>query len=371
MRRQVAAAVLAMAALAPGVSSQEVGLRGFARDEVGAQRDRETTFRKTPAAENLREYMKAITAEPHHAGSAGSRKVAEYILAKYRAWGLDASIEEFEALMPVPTERLVELVEPERYRATLREPAVPDDPDSGDAGQLPTYNAYAADGDVTAGLVYVNYGTPEDYEQLEKLAIDVKGRIVIARYGRSWRGIKPKVAAEHGALACIIYSDPRDDGYFQGDVYPVGPLRPEHGAQRGSVMDMPLYPGDPLSPGWASERGARRLTREQARTLVKIPVLPISYGDALPLLRSLKGPVAKGVLRLADATAVQRHRAHPGLHLPGRVGPSRQPPRRMGQWRRGPDERQRHADGGRPRVRRAPQTGMETETNHHPGLLGR
>jgi len=140
--------------------------------------------------------------------------------------------------------------------------------------------------------VYVNYGIPEDYEQLAKLDIDVKGKIVIARYGKSWRGIKPKVAFEHGAVGCIIYSDPQDDGYHDGDVYPGGPFRPEQGVQRGSVMDMPIHPGDPLTPGKPSEHGGPKLDRSAAQTILKIPVLPISYGDALPLLRNLKGPVA-------------------------------------------------------------------------------
>jgi N-acetylated-alpha-linked acidic dipeptidase len=245
-----------------------------------------------PQPANLREYMQAIASEPHHAGSPGGRKVAEYILGRFTSWGLSARIEQSEALIPYPVERVVELVAPERYTAALKEPVVAADPDSGDAGQLPTFNAYSADGDVTADLVYVNYGTPEDYEQLAKLNIEVKGKIVLARYGRSWRGIKPKVAWEHGAVGCIIYSDPRDDGYFQGDVYAEGAWRPGAGVQRGSVMDMPVHPGDPLTPGTAAENGAGRLERAASKTLLKIPVLPISYDDALPLLRNLKGPVA-------------------------------------------------------------------------------
>ena len=236
--------------------------------------------------------MRAITEEPHHAGSPGSRKVAEYILDKFKSWGLDASIEPAEALLPYPVERTLELVEPERVVAALKEPPVAADADSSDEGQLPTFNAYSADGDVTADLVYVNYGIPEDYEQLARLNIDVKGKIVLARYGHSWRGIKPKVAAEHGAVGCIIYSDPRDDGFFQGDAYAEGPWRPEHGVQRGSVIDLPVEPGDPLTPGWGAEPGGRRLDRSEATTLMKIPVLPISYADALPLLRNLKGVVA-------------------------------------------------------------------------------
>ena len=180
------------------------------------QRDLEAKFRAIPKPENLREYMLATAGEPHHAGSPGSRKVADYVLGKFKSFGLDARIEEFEALMPYPTERVLEMTGPERFVAELKEPVVAEDPDSADAGQLPTFNAYSADGDVTGELVYVNYGTPDDYEQLAKLGVDVKGKIVIARYGRSWRGIKPKVAYEHGAIGCIIYSDPRDDGFYPG-----------------------------------------------------------------------------------------------------------------------------------------------------------
>jgi N-acetylated-alpha-linked acidic dipeptidase len=291
--RRAALSLAVILLIPPAIhSQQQPGIRGFTSDGASAERVLEKQFRAVPDPERLREYMRAITDEPHHAGSPGSRKVAEYILAKFKSWGLDASIEQAEALLPFPTERSVELVAPERFVATLKEPPIAADKDSADAGQLPTFNAYSADGDVTADLVYVNYGIPEDYEQLRKLNIDVKGKIVIARYGRSWRGIKPKVAWEHGAVGCIIYSDPRDDGYFQGDSYVEGAWRPEQGVQRGSVMDMPIYPGDPLTPGWGAEAGGRKLDRSEAVTLLKIPVLPISYGDALPLLRNLKGVVA-------------------------------------------------------------------------------
>ncbi len=293
MIRRVTTAALCLVLLPATVSTQpKPPLRGFTTAGSEIQRQIEDKFRAVPKPENNREYMRVIAGEPHHAGSAGSRKVAEYVLSQFKAWGLNASIETFEALMPYPTERVVELVAPERYTLKLAEPPVALDPDSMDTGSLPTFNAYSADGDVTADLVYVNYGIPEDYEQLAKLGVDVKGKIVIARYGRSWRGIKPKVAYEHGAVGCIIYSDPREDGFFAGDVYPEGASRPEMGAQRGSVMDMPIHPGDPLSPGTASEPGAARLDRSRSQTILKIPVLPISYGDALPLLRALKGPVA-------------------------------------------------------------------------------
>ena len=253
----------------------------------------EARFRTIPSAERQREYVQRLSARPHHLGSPYTKEITEWLASTFRQWGLDTRIETFEVLFPTPKERLVELVEPTRFRAVMQEPAVSVDPTSGQHNeQLPTYNAYSVDGDVTAPLVYVNYGIPEDYEQLERLGVSVKGCIVIARYGASWRGIKPKVAAEKGAVGCIIYSDPRNDGYFQGDVFPKGPWRPRDGVQRGSVVDMPLYPGDPLTPGVGATADAKRLQISEAKTLTKIPVLPISYADAQPLMAALAGPVA-------------------------------------------------------------------------------
>ncbi len=267
-------------------------LRGYSSENAKAQMNWEEKLRAVPKPENLREYMRVLSAEPHHIGSAYGKKNAEYIRDLYRSWGIKAELEEFDVLFPTPVERVVEMVAPTKFTAQLKEPILEDDPDSGDANQLPTYNAYSADGDVTGELVYVNYGIPADYEQLERLGVSVKGKIVIARYGASWRGIKPKVAYEHGAIGCLIFSDPKDDGYYQGDVYPQGAFRPEQGVQRGSVMDMPIHPGDPLTPGVGATKNAKRLKREEAEVIMKIPVLPISYGDALPLLKSLGGPVA-------------------------------------------------------------------------------
>jgi N-acetylated-alpha-linked acidic dipeptidase len=282
--------------LAPRVPAQSNGkghqLRGFSEASATTEIGWEEKMRAVPKPELLREYMKHLSAEPHHVGSAYDKQNAEWIRDKYKSWGLDAKIEEFDVLFPTPTERVLEMIEPTRFRAVLKEPQIAEDPDSGDANQLPTYNAYSIDGDVIGQLVYVNYGVPADYDELAKLGVDVKGKIAIARYGGSWRGIKPKVAAEHGAIGCLIYSDPRDDGYFQGDVFPQGAYRPEQGVQRGSVMDMPIHPGDPLTPGWGAVKGARRISREEAEVITKIPVLPISYGDALPMLRELGGPVA-------------------------------------------------------------------------------
>ena len=267
-------------------------LRGFTTTASQSQLEWEARMKAIPSPERLREYMKHLSAEPHHVGSAYDKQNAEFIRDKFLSWGWKAELEEFDVLFPTPKERLLELIEPVRFTASLKEPVVPDDPDSGDTNQLPSYNAYSADGDVSGQLVYVNYGLPADYEELARRGIDVKGKIVIARYGASWRGIKPKVAHENGAIGCIIYSDPKDDGFYQGDVYPVGAFRPEHGVQRGSVMDMPVHPGDPLTPGWGALKEARRLPRDQAEVIMKIPVIPISYADALPLLKALAGPVA-------------------------------------------------------------------------------
>ena len=268
------------------------GLRGYSGDSARTQREWETKFQAVPDPANLRSYMQRLSARPHHVGSPYDKDNAEWIAAKAREWGLDAQIETFDALFPTPRERSLEMIDPTRYTAKIAEPPVAVDPTSAQqAEQLPVYNAYSIDGDVTGPLVYVNHGIPTDYEELDRLGISVKGAIVIARYGGSWRGIKPKVAAEHGAIGCLIYSDPRDDGYAAGDTFPNGPFRPADGAQRGSVMDMPVYPGDPLTPGVGATKDAKRLPIAEAKTLTKIPVMPISYGDAQPLLSTLRGPL--------------------------------------------------------------------------------
>ena len=252
-----------------------------------------------------------MTAKPHHLGSPFGKEVAEFIAEQFRSWGYETEIEKFDVLFPTPKQRLLEMTEPEPFVASLNEPALKEDRTSGVTGdRLPPYNAYSIDGDVTGQLVYANYGLPKDYEYLDSKGINVKGKIIIVRYGGSWRGIKPKVAAEHGAIGCLIYSDPRDDGYFQGDDYPKGSWRNERGAQRGSVLDMPIYPGDPLTPGVPATTNAKRLPTKDAKTLTQIPVLPISYGDAVPLLRSLGGRVApedwRGTLPLTYHTVPAR-----------------------------------------------------------------
>ncbi len=267
-------------------------LAGYSSQSSTTERDWEKKLQSGVVPENLRQAMQRLTARPHHVGSPYDKENADWILSKFKEWGFDARIETFQVLFPTPKERLVEMIEPTRFRATLQEPAVSGDPTSNQvAEQLPTYNAYSIDGDVTAPLVYVNYGNREDYEQLDRLGISVKGAIVIARYGENWRGAKPKIAAEHEAIGCIIYSDPKEDGFFNGDDYPKGGWRPRDGVQRGSVMDTD-YPGDPLTPGVGATADARRLEIKDAKTITRIPVLPISYGDALPLLSALQGPVA-------------------------------------------------------------------------------
>ncbi len=287
------ALVLGVVVLGAATPLGDDPLPGYSAAASRIEREWESRLRAIPDPDTLRESMRILSARPHHVGSPYGKANAEWILGRFKSWGLEARIEQFDVLFPTPKERLLELLAPTRYVARLEEPAVAGDPTSAQrAEQLPTYNSYSIDGDVTAPLVYVNRGVPADYEALERRGISVKGAIVIARYGGSWRGIKPKVAAEHGAVGCLIYSDPADDGFNPGDVFPKGAFRPRDGVQRGSVADMPLYPGDPLTPGVGSTPGATRLPIADAPTLTKIPVLPISYADAEPLLRALEGPVA-------------------------------------------------------------------------------
>jgi N-acetylated-alpha-linked acidic dipeptidase len=276
------------------VSSTPAALVGYSPRAGQDERAWEAKFRAMPDPANLREYMRRLSARPHHVGSAYDKDNAEWILAHFKEWGLDAHIERFDVLFPTPKIRVLEMVAPTKFVAKLEEPAVAVDPTSNQKSeQLPTYNAYSIDGDVTAPLVFVNYGLPEDYEKLARLGISVKGAIVIAKYLHSWRGVKPKVAAEHGAIGCLIYSEPQDDGYTRDNVFPLGPMRPPDGVQRGSVMDFASNsPGDPLTPGVGATPEAKRLELKDAKSITKIPVLPISYADAQPLLAALAGPMA-------------------------------------------------------------------------------
>lgn len=295
MRNYIAillAGSLALIAVGQQPASSSSELLGFTPVSSKAELDWEARFRAIPDAKRVHENMMRLAAHPHNVGSEYQRENAEWLVAQYKQWGWDAHIERFDVLYPTPKERVLELVAPEKYVAKLEEPPLPEDPYTKEtATQLPGYNIYSGEGDVTAPLVYVNYGMPADYEVLERNGISVRGAIAITRYGEGWRGLKPKLAAEHGAIGCIIYSDPADDGYVQGDVLPKGPMRPPDGIQRGSVADMTLYSGDPLTPGIGSVPGAKRLPISEAPAIMKIPVLPIGYADAKPLLAALQGAV--------------------------------------------------------------------------------
>ena len=286
---------------------------GFSPAAATAQRSLEQRFDAQLDPADQRRWLQQMASQPNQVGAPHNKANAEFMLEQFRAWGWDAHIETFNVLYPTPTKVALELLGAKPYTALLSEPAVAGDATSSiRADALPPYNVYGADGDVTAPLVYVNQGMPDDYKELARRGVDVRGKIVITRYGGGWRGLKPKLAQEHGAVGCLIYSDPRDDGYARGDAWPVGGWRPEQGVQRGSVADMQLYPGDPLTPGIGSTANARRLALKDAKTILKSPVLPISWGDALPLLRALTGPLAPAAWRGA-------------LPLTYRVGPSSAP----------------------------------------------
>jgi N-acetylated-alpha-linked acidic dipeptidase len=273
-----------------GINSIAQQFTGFKNTD--AQKKLESNFDSQLSAKRIGENIKLMSSVPHHIGSVGGKFVADEIAKQFKAAGWDTKIVTYQLLFPTPITRVLEMKGSTNFKALLKEPALKEDATSGQADQLPTYNCWSADGDVNAELVFVNYGLPEDYETLAKYGIDVKGKIVIAKYGRSWRGIKPKVAQEHGAIGCLIYSDPQDDGYGAGDVYPAGPFKNKYGVQRGSIMDMVIYPGDPSTPNYASVDGAPRVDHNNAENLLKIPVLPISYSDAAPLLQDMAGPVA-------------------------------------------------------------------------------
>jgi N-acetylated-alpha-linked acidic dipeptidase len=269
------------------------GMLGFSAADAAKQQSLEQRFDAQLDPADQRSWLKQMSSQPNQVGSPHDKANAEFMLAKFREWGWDAHIETFDVLYPTPKKVALKLLGPQPFTAALKEPAIAGDATSGiQDGALPPYNVYGADGDVTAELVYANYGMPDDYKDLARRGIDVHGKIVLTRYGGGWRGLKPKLAQQHGAVGCLIYSDPHDDGYAKGDVYPKGGWRPTDGVQRGSVADMQVYPGDPLTPGIGSVPGAKRLAIKDATSLLKIPVLPISYADATPLLQSLSGPVA-------------------------------------------------------------------------------
>lgn len=323
MRKSLFSAALLLAASA----FAQQPITGFSAKAAQEQAALEAKFDAQLSAQRIGQYIKDMSARPHHVGSPGGEAVAQYLLNKFKSFGLDARIETYQVLFPTPKTRVLEMTGPTTYKAILKEPALKEDATSGQTKeQLDIYNCWSADGDVSGELVYVNFGLPEDYDKLASMGIDVKGKIVIARYGRSWRGIKPKVAQEHGAVGCIIYSDPKEDGYYQGDVYPKGAWKNEYGAQRGSVMDMVIYPGDPLTPNVGATADAKRLKREEATNLLKIPVLPIGYKDALPLLSALEGPVVpeewRGALPITYHAGPGKAKVHLKLEFDWQIRPA-------------------------------------------------
>lgn len=292
------AAYLVLASVSIAGETPSSSMLGFGVAHASDERSLEQRFDNALNAADQRDWMQRMASEPNQVGSAHDKANAQFMLQQFRAWGWDADIETFSVLYPTPKRIALQMIAPTHFTAKLHEPALKGDRTSGNtAAGLPPYNVYGADGDVTGELVYVNYGMPDDYKELDRRGISVQGKIVIARYRGGWRGLKPKLAHEHGAVGCLIYSDPRDDGYFMGDVYPQGGWRPSDGVQRGSVADLTLYSGDPLTPGVGATADAKRLPIAEAPTIMKIPVLPISYADAQPLLAAIAGPLAPGSWR--------------------------------------------------------------------------
>jgi N-acetylated-alpha-linked acidic dipeptidase len=286
------AAVTITAGVAAAATDPPPAVFGFTAQEAGPQLQLEHRFDADLNPSDLSAWLKNMSSEANHVGSPHDKANAEFTRDQFKQWGWDAQIEVFYPLYPTLKAHTLELVGPTHFVAALKEPAVEGDATSARTDGMGPYNVYGADGDVTGELVYANFGMPDDYKDLARRGIDVKGKIVIARYGVGWRGLKPKLAQVHGAIGCIIYSDPQQDGYGQGDAWPKGGWRPKDGVQRGSVADMPIYAGDPLTPGVGATKDAKRLAISEARTILKIPVIPISYADATPLLQALEGPVA-------------------------------------------------------------------------------
>jgi N-acetylated-alpha-linked acidic dipeptidase len=300
----------------PAVASATLMAGAALAQSTGTAASLEARFDAGISSADQLDWLRDMSSQPNQVGSPHDKANAEKSLALFKGFGWDAHIETFMVLYPTPLKTAVELVAPEKIKLGGQEPPVKGDDTSANKGMLPPYVAFQGDGDVTADVVYVNYGLKDDYEALDRRGISVKGKIAIARYGGGWRGLKPKLAQEHGAIGCIIYSDPQDDGYRAGDVYPKGGARPDYSVQRGSVADMTTFPGDPLTPGVGATANAKRLTREESPTILKIPTLPMSYGDAVKILSKLGGPQAPA--DFAGALPITYHLGGDGktqLHL--------------------------------------------------------
>src|SRR5277367_6018211 len=272
-------------------AAQEVpsGIRGFFPARVQAERDLELKFRNIPDASRAEVALRHLTSQPHMAGTEASHQVAEWLRAQYESYGFDAEIVAYSVYLPQPRQVKLELIAP--VRKTLASPEQPFsvDKDTFDSRAVMAFNVYSPSGEVTAPVVYVNYGAPEDYAQLAALGVSVEGKIALARYGHNYRGIKAKLAEEHKAVGLVIFSDPADDGYIAGDPFPNGPWRPKSGIQRGSVLYTEYYPGDPLTPGVAATHDAKRLAPADAGNLPRIPTMPINAQDAAIIMQNLRG----------------------------------------------------------------------------------
>ena len=270
--------------LAASMGAQQVATPGYSAPTAGAQRMLEQQVIATPSAAQARAHSRALSAAAHVAGTPGQARTRDYVIAQMKAMGLETEVRRYDVFMPHPTSVQVWRVSPRPKAFSLAEPSIAGDPTSSTPQYL-TVNGYSGAGDASGEVVYVNYGLIEDYAQLDSIGVSVKGRIVVARYGRSFRGIKAREAEKRGAVALLIYSDPQADGYVRGDVYPEGPMRNRNGVQRGSVMN---GAGDPATPGYPSTPGAPRIAVEQM-PIPHIPVVPLSYGNASELLEGVRG----------------------------------------------------------------------------------
>ncbi len=290
----VAGVAIGVAAVVELGGQRPAGLMGFSAEAADQQRSYERIMATVPDAQRMHEYHRTMTRRPHHAGTQQNHEYALYIRDRLDEFGYATEMFKYDILVPWAGENRITLTAPETEEIVVTEPPIPEDPDTLIEGGLPPMAAYVTPGDVSGELVYVNYGRIQDYRLLEEMGISLEGKIVITRYGGSpgqMRGMKVREAAKRGAVGAIIYSDPEDDGCLRGDVYPKGTWRPWEGVQRGSYLDVPIYPGDPLTPFEPSIPGVERIPMAEAETIQKIPAHPISYGEALKLLRPLGGPV--------------------------------------------------------------------------------
>jgi N-acetylated-alpha-linked acidic dipeptidase len=285
-------ALAALIALPPSIASRKQSaapIRGFYALRQQAERELERKFQSIPDATRAEADLRHLTSEPHMAGTEASHRVAEWLRDQYRGFGFEASIVSYKVWLPLPREVKLEIVAPEHKILATREQPFEGDKQTYDSRAVVGFNAYSPSAEVTAPVIYANYGMDEDYRGLDTLGVDVTGKILLVRYGRGYRGIKSKLAEEHGAAGLLIYSDPQDDGYDVGDAYPNGPWRPLSAIQRGSVLYTQIYPGDPLTPGVAATPDAHRIAPADAASLPHIPTMPINAQDASAILAKLGG----------------------------------------------------------------------------------